>query len=358
MRRILIVIALAIAVVLGARTPTSTHASLALGCSTSGEPLSDATCVGCHRTIADRHGLSAHAKAEDSPVFVALRGRASPEARAFCDRCHSPRHDRGERGVGCLACHSVVGNQGTANARFIEGDDDTVQGPTGATGASAGHRTMRQPFVTSGELCGTCHEVAGGGAFVETPYTEWSQSPAHAQGLTCAECHMARVPGDPTSGFARGAIAPGVPERDIGDHAFVAVDGGLLDRAATLALARNGDRTTITLTNRNPGHALPAGARFIRRLTLVATSTDGASQSWDLGDRLLVNGRETFDALAADGHEVRALEADSARTFTFDAAGTIDVKLVYRTYDDRLLNALALDPSLSSPRVIAESSVP
>lgn len=348
-------IAIAIAVVLGARAP---GASLALGCSSSGEALSDATCVGCHRSISERHGLSAHAKAEDSPVFTALRGRASPEARAFCDRCHSPRHDRGERGVGCLACHSVVGNQGTANARFIEGDEDAVQGPTGATGAAAGHRTMRQPFVTSAELCGTCHEVAGGGAFVETPYTEWSRSPAHDQGLACATCHMAKVPGDPTSGFARGAIATGVPERDIGDHAFAAADGGLLDHSASLALDRTGDRTTITLTNRNRGHALPAGARFIRRLTLVATSSDGASQSWDLGDRMLLGGRETFDALAADGHEVRALDAAAARTFAFDATGAIDVKLVYRSYDDRLLEALALDRSLSSPRVIAESSMP
>lgn len=362
MGRAIVVLALALAVVFGLRAPMGNvglgFAGASVGCSSSGGALDPKDCAACHRPIADRYALSAHAKADDSPVFHALRDGAPENTRAFCDRCHSPRHDRGERGVGCLACHGVVGNQGTENARFIEGDDDTVQGPTGPTGAGAAHRTRKESFVTSAELCGTCHEVNGGGAFVETPYTEWSNSPAHAQGIACPKCHMAKTPGDPSSGFDRGVIAPNVPERDIGDHAFRAADGGLLDHAARLAITRTQGNASITLTNRNPAHSLPAGARFIRRLTLVVTSSDGATANWDLGDRLLENGSETVDPIAADGHEIRALDAATERTFYFAATGSVDAKLVYRSYDDRLLARLGLDPSLSSPRVIAEATSP
>jgi hypothetical protein len=352
-RKPLLAFALIGAIALGAQGPVARGT---IGCTTT-TTLDPTACRSCHTAIAERHASSAHARADDSVVFRALRERAPATTRAFCDRCHSPRHERGERGVGCLACHGVVGNQGTANARFIQGDDDTVQGPTGATGHAAPHATRREPFTTSAELCGTCHEVAGGGAFVETPYTEWAQSPAHAQGTPCAQCHMAKTPGDPTSGFARGAIASGVEDRPLGDHAFPALEGGLFDRAASIAIARQGSKVALTLKNENPGHALPAGARFLRRLTLEVTASDGASASWELGERMLLDGVETFDALAADGHEVRALDASATRTFTFEAGGAVQARLVYRVYDERVLATLGLDPALAEPHVIASSAI-
>lgn len=354
MRRGIGVAAVALAAVLGGRGPGVVVGASVAGCAST-TTLDPGTCNACHVSIAQRHELSAHARAADSPVFRALREAAGDTTRTFCDRCHSPRHEHGERGVGCLACHGVVGNQGTANARFIQGDADTVQGPTGTTGRAAGHATRREPFTTSAELCGTCHEVAGGGAFVETPYTEWSSSPAHAQGTTCAQCHMAKTPGDPASGFARGAIASGVEDRPIGDHAFPALEGGLFDRAATLSLERDGANVVVTVKNQNPGHALPAGARFLRRLTLEASADDGTSASWELGDRMLLGGAETLDPIAADGHESRALDAASARTFAFPTAGRVTARLVYRAYDERILERLSLDPTLATPRTIAEA---
>jgi hypothetical protein len=344
-RRFFVVIVLAIAILFGVRAPIGgTIGGAAVGCATTAS-LDEASCRGCHAEIADRHALSAHARSADSPVFAALRDNASETTRAFCDRCHSPRHERGERGIGCLACHGVVGNQGTANARVIQGDEDTVQGPTGSTGLHAAHVTRREAFITSAELCGTCHEVAGGGAFVETPYTEWSRGPAHDGGLACPTCHMAREPGNPSSGFARGAIATDVPDRDIGDHAFGGAAAGLLDRTAKLTIARTGTHVTIALANGNAGHALPAGARFIRRLTLVASTADGATASWDLGDRMLRNGSETFDP-------------EATRTFELDGTGAVSAKLIYRTYDDRLLDHLGLDPSLAEPRTIGSATLP
>lgn len=347
--RWLLGLALALAALVAA---SSGGVGATLGCS-SAPSLDPGTCASCHQAISDRHAISAHAKADESPVFRALVARAAPSVRPFCDRCHSPRADRGERGVGCLACHGVVGNQGTSNGRFLV-DDALVQGPTGPTGAGrSAHGTRREPFVTSAELCGTCHEVDGGGGFLETPYAEWAASTAHRDGIACAKCHMAKVPGDPTSGFARGSIAEGVPERDIGDHAFPGIEAGLFDGAAKLTAECVDGAPVVTVENARAGHSLPTGARFARRLTLVGS--DGTTH--ELGDRLLLHGSETIDVLGADAREVRAIPSGDARAFSFPASAT-RVELVDRRFDERILRDLGLASALAQPRVVSAIDVP
>jgi hypothetical protein len=326
---------------------------LVAGCAASPQITDDSGCTSCHGTIAARHALSGHARATESPVFQALVARASGSTRAFCNRCHAPG---GGKGIGCLTCHRAIGNQGTANARFIEGEPDEMLGPYDVS--SPAHGARKHAFVTSAELCGTCHQVEGGGAFHETPYDEWKGSPAKAQGITCARCHMARKPGDPTSGFEAQALAPGSALRDVGDHAFVGPGPELLADAASLDVVADGSHLRVTLGNRNAGHALPSGTRFLRRLTLEVDVDGAPADRIELGDRMLEGSNETLDPLAATALEVHALDAGATRTFDLRPAGThVEVRLVYRKYDPRILEALSLDPGLAEAFTMASRTV-
>jgi len=323
------------------------------GCAASERITDDSGCASCHGTIAARHAQSGHAKATGSPVFQALEARATPSTRAFCNRCHAPA---GGTGIGCLTCHRAVGNQGTVNARFIEGDPDEMLGPYAVS--SAAHGARKHSFITSAELCGTCHQVDGGGAFHETPYDEWKASPARAQGTTCAQCHMAKKPGDAASGFDTQTLVPGGAVRGVGDHAFVGPGPELLEDAASLDLAVDGAHLRVTVGNRKAGHSLPSGARFLRRLT-IEVDVDGApAERFELGDRMLLAGQETFDPLAATSVEVRAIDAGATRAFDVETVGKhVEVRLVYRKYDPRILTYLGLDPALAEPFTMASRVV-
>ena len=323
------------------------------GCAASERITDDSGCASCHGTIAARHAQSRHATATTSPVFQALLARTSASTRAFCNRCHAPS---GGMGIGCLTCHRAVGNQGTANARFIEGDPDEMLGPYDTT--SSAHGTRKHGFVTSAELCGTCHQVDGGGAFHETPYDEWMSSPAHAQGTTCAQCHMAKKPGDAASGFDVQALAPGGAMRDVGDHAFVGPGPELHDGAASLDVVVDGSHVRVTLGNRKAGHSLPSGGRFLRRLTLEVDVDGAPAERFELGDRMLEGANESVDPLTATSLEVHALEAGASRTFDLVPVGKhVEVRLVYRKYDPRILATLGLGPGLAEPFTMASRVV-
>ena len=71
---------------------------------------------------------------------------------------------------------------------------------------------MQSDFVTSPELCGSCHDVFNfPGLRIEEAYTEYLSSPAAEQGLRCQDCHMGPEPGVPA-------------ERDWGPSATVRKD--------------------------------------------------------------------------------------------------------------------------------------
>ena len=323
------------------------------GCAADPHLTDDSGCASCHGTIAARHAQSGHAKATESAVFQALAARATPSTRAFCNRCHAPS---GGKGIGCLTCHRAIGNQGTVNARFIEGEPDEMLGPYDVS--SPAHGARKHTFLASSELCGTCHQVDGGGAFHETPYDEWRASPARARGTTCAQCHMAKKPGDAASGFAAAPLVAGGVRRAVGDHAFVGPGPALLEDAASLDVVAVGSRVQVTVGNRKAGHSLPSGTRFLRRLT-VEVDVDGApAERFELGDRMLDGAKETLDPLAATSVEVRAIEAGGTRTFALEALGHhVEVRLVYRKYDPRILAALGLDPGLAEPLTMATRSM-
>ncbi|MFT5584106.1 MAG: formate-dependent nitrite reductase cytochrome c552 subunit [Cognaticolwellia sp.] len=123
-----------------------------------------------------------------------------------------------------------------------------VRGPTGSS-PGAPHDTLAGDFSNSSELCGTCHDVAGPAGFEESPYAHWQQA---AQALPapqgCADCHMQQ------GHRFEGLWSAGAPE--------------LLALAMRLELAREGDTLTVTVHNDNPGHNLPDGASYLRRLSV------------------------------------------------------------------------------------------
>jgi len=361
------------------------------GAPPSGEPRPNAGCAACHADHAAAFATSAHARAAESELFRALTARVDAPTRAFCDRCHAPHEAPGERGVGCVTCHAAVGTRGVSNGRLVAGDPDVMLGGFDAV-PTAAHESRRAAFTRSAELCGACHEVAGPGALVETPYSEWSRSPAAAVGVTCADCHMATTPGT-VAARPEGPAATGGPARPRSDHAFVGPEhpraGELLGRAAAIELAAHGRDAAaidlaVTVVNRNAAHALPSGARFAREVwvevaavdargaTHVVTGgldADGAPARGDarieLGDAAVARGGGV-PVLDADGPTDRSVPAAGRRRWTvrvptaWDGAATTSVtaRLRYRRNAWALRAALGLAPDRAPPVDLARAELP
>jgi hypothetical protein len=222
-----------------------------------------AACTGCHAEHVADFATARHQRADDSDLFVALRARETPLRQQFCDTCHRPGPALGgtAHGLGCDTCHRATGNRETANARLVVDRDGPLRAarPSGR----APHPSRAHAFVASAELCGTCHEVRGGGAFDEPVFTEWSASPAGRAGVSCADCHMP-------------ARSDGVARHD---HAFVGPDhpraGELLGHSTRVVIAaREGETVTVVVHNDNPAHSLPSGARFAREVWVTVEALD------------------------------------------------------------------------------------
>lgn len=367
----------------------------ALGCGAAPDaPRANAECAACHPAQAGAFAGAAHARASETDLFRALRATGDADTRSFCDRCHAPHEAPGERGVGCVTCHTAAATRGVSNGRLVAGDPEVMMGPFGDARPTVAHASRASAFVRSADLCGTCHEVAGPGALVESPYAEWLGSPARAAGVTCVDCHMSATPGESGAPRERGPAAAGGPERGLSDHAFVGPEhpraGELLRRAAAIALrveARDGGSIVleVTVMNRNTGHALPSGARFAREVWVEVTAVDatgaqhvvtggldprgaplpGDASRIDLGDRVTRAGRPALP-LDADPPEVRAVPAGARRAWqvlvpaAWDRAPTASIaaRLRYRRNAWALREALGLPPDVVEPVDLAEASIP
>ena len=352
----------------------------------------DTGCATCHAAQAAAFATSAHARALESELFRALKQRVDANTRAFCDRCHAPARGAGEHGIACVACHTAIATRGVSNGRLVMGDGDEMLGSFDAISTPA-HTSQRTAFTRSADLCGTCHEVAGPGALVETPYAEWSASPARVANVTCVDCHMATSPGVSGEARAMGPAATGGPPRALSDHSFVGPEhpraSELLRHAASIALVELGHdaaslRVEVTVTNRNSGHALPSGARFAREVWVELTALDargarhvvtgglddrGApaandAQRIDLGDRVRPRHHPAmiFDA---DPSEVRAIPAGERRAWTltvpssWSGAATVGVaaRLRYRRNAWALRESLGLAPDAVAPFDLASAEL-
>jgi hypothetical protein len=301
------------------------------------------------------------------PLFMAQMTNANQDVQDvgnFCLRCHMPNailtgsalhadgstlSDYDREGVMCHFCHSLVDpiyKPGISppedlpilaalpevpahygNAMFVIDPSGTRRGPR--TDAQSPHDVIPSAFHTSGDLCGTCHDVGNvattrqpDGSFrynqigrpspsddphtmfpLERTYTEWKLS-AYANGgvdtggrfggtvdrpmESCQDCHMPVGPGQ--------AAFFGPVRRDVARHSFAgaaaqvldliaeytrgdsAVDPralirgresavAMLEKAASLRVSQDGGSLCVRLTNES-GHKLPTGHIEGRRVWL------------------------------------------------------------------------------------------
>ena len=164
------------------------------------------------------------------PLFfaaLAVANQDKPGVGNYCLRCHSPQsYVKGNQvpagttanfdavdfdGVSCEVCHrSVVPDGGSAlisNAQLFFEYGDKKHGPYPDL-ISPAHSGAQDPFTSSSELCGQCHQVMNpvnawkspdGGALgarfpLDTTYEEWLQSsfavPDSGTFRSCQTCHL------------------------------------------------------------------------------------------------------------------------------------------------------------------------
>ena len=196
------------------------------------------TCATCHPSHFREWSVSPHSYAQMSPVFNAMHGTILKLTNGtngdFCIRCHTPvgmnlgepefmsnmdRHPTSREGVTCIVCHRVNNAYGKLSGRLaiVEGDlFEPVYGPSGndelarvidsgdyrvnterGKGGRAIH-TRAEPFfqLTTSGFCGTCHDVNLVNGFrLEEAFSEFKNSPAADQGISCQDCHMGKEPG-------------------------------------------------------------------------------------------------------------------------------------------------------------------
>ncbi len=186
-------------------------------------------CGTCHAELYaewranSRHAVSTSAesvldvmeKLEEHTILNFILG-----GRDMCYACHGP--EAPNEGVNCETCHGVappdVPIMETHESKYIPG----------------------MVRMQSAGFCAKCHEIPG---FV-TPYSDWQQSEAAVQGLTCQSCHM------------------GATETGHAYHGFdsFVMNERLYDGDLSLNDIRFGFPTLeLMIENHISGHSVPAG---------------------------------------------------------------------------------------------------
>ncbi len=207
-------------------------------------------CVDCHADIASEWRGSLHRASFTDPIFQAA---LAAEPRPFCRSCHAPEANpdsggesaRHAVGVGCVTCHIVEGRIVTARA------DPQSRPP---------HDVVVDPSFRGDAACARCHEFPfpeGGSGLMQATVGEHRAS-ARAQ-EPCAACHM-----KPSTPGGRAS------------HAFdIRGPRGLLRSSIRASARRAGESAiVVSLSARNPGHAVPTGDLF-RRLEVRASTDAG-----------------------------------------------------------------------------------
>ncbi|WP_157069108.1 hypothetical protein [Sandaracinus amylolyticus] len=330
---------------------------------------SSRTCRMCHSAYAAdddyepydswRGSMMSHA-ARDPVVLAALAIAEEdvPGASDFCLRCHTPNAWLGGRsslpeyhasnptfperlrpddgslsadrdGIGCMVCHRITEPPDAAmisNAQLLLADGEAGEARRGpyeyAEGEDPRHPTILDPYLSSGALCGSCHDIhnplhdgfrledgamqpTGRRFAIERTYSEWQHSAFSARGETCQSCHMPEVAqraSDDVAFDARPemsrhdlagastwqarAIAASVREHDADAAMFLERSAmraeSMLREAATVEItssALEGDVATATVRVTNEsGHKLPTGYPEGRRVWLQIEVVDATGR--------------------------------------------------------------------------------
>ena len=221
-------------------------------------------CKSCHPKQYEEWSRSMHAYAQVSPTFEAfnltLIERTGGTIDTFCSRCHTPigtalgengsrrnvhRSQISREGITCVVCHRRSAKSYKSNGRVAvepgSFDESCMYGPfdDGELSAEMGaHPSVQLPYIKSSQFCGECHDVTSPeGVRLEEAFSEWQNSPAAKDHITCQQCHMGPVQGVPIADCDRplgpAAVIPGVDsddltQRHLTDHTFAGPDYSLL----------------------------------------------------------------------------------------------------------------------------------
>lgn len=216
---------------------------------------SAADCAKCHPKHYDEWRVSSHAYAFVSPMYQKFEQKIYDLSNGtigyFCQRCHAPvatamcesrdtpiwEQARAAReGITCIACHRVNERYARTNGerRIVPGDSyaPVYCGKGGQQGAGIAEVIAKKgdykvktsdaekgpgqaihlegrffDQISYAEFCTSCHQVAvHPGVKLEVVWEQYRASPACAKGITCQDCHMGKVPGQPC-GYENCSIA-------------------------------------------------------------------------------------------------------------------------------------------------------
>ena len=232
-------------------------------------------CASCHPKQYREWSVSQHAYSQLSPLMVsmqiALNKGTSSTTGDFCVRCHTPigsdigepaglsnldRHPVSREGITCVVCHrmsapyrkvagrlgidrgdifdSVKGAQGNSEMSRVLSDPKTYRVNTNRddVGRAIHAEVEKFPELEDPSFCGSCHEVYTPNGFrVHEVLSEYRNSPAAAQGISCNDCHMGKEQGIP-SGYEQGpgAVVGGemTSNRKLTNHFFAGPDYSLI----------------------------------------------------------------------------------------------------------------------------------
>ena len=329
-------------------------------------------CGECHEKMFDEWTASAHAHADDSPVFAAMRKQASEPS---CERCHAPLVLLKEpptfaarEAVSCEVCHRIQSVEVAEPMSHVELllAHETKLGPRCDPTKPYFHRASCSPLFKKPELCAACHQLfqppIGGGVLlpVHTEYSDFQKTQYAAKGKSCQDCHMPGV---------RAELAIGERERDgVPDHGFLG-DAGKLRGSALTAVASASWKAgwaevSVSVTNARAGHAIPAGSPGREVLIRVSAHDQNGveleRQERVFGRRLVdADGRAAPFYLASRvGSDTRLMPRKTRRdVLTFDKEGVRELRLTlaFRALEPELSRRLGMPES--EPSLIAESSI-
>ncbi|MCX4239330.1 multiheme c-type cytochrome [Paraliomyxa miuraensis] len=249
-------------------------------------------CGECHAAIHQTWAASAHANADRSPIYRAMR-RAS--GRDDCDRCHAPLRawvPGDERlaaeGVTCDVCHTLRDVRPDRHDAALELDLTSAvrYGPRCDAEDHYFHRMGCSPLFSRSELCGGCHQR---NAHTSEAVEFGHDGPAAVADVTCQSCHMPGVLGEVAVGWSAGTT--------VSDHGMYGPGDELRARAIELRLRVVPEdrrlRVELEVTNADAGHSLPSGLPGRRIVVRVAgIGADGAAIAGDewIYAKILVDG--------------------------------------------------------------------
>lgn len=252
------------------------------------EAMDNRDCGVCHRQIYEEWQTSWMARANSNVNYQAHFKRWQSQAAKYaaktgnppldlraCQRCHAPEIDVGaglqrQDGVTCLTCHGVRKvREGQYGHELSYDSRNIIYGP-GSENSLAPHPTKQGDHFLDSSLCAGCHrDIAPNGVALERTYEEWRGSQYAEQGVQCADCHMPKIDGAPSSGSAQSQHAS---HRFPGGHA----DSPLLKGAAKLEVKQVADKIAVTVINQSVGHHFPTGGAHPNKLILKAEFLDVA----------------------------------------------------------------------------------